>query len=266
MDTTPPKDTARGAAVRAEGLGVEGARGWAFRHLDLAAEPGALIAVTGPSGSGRTCALLALTGRMRISAGHAEVAGLRLPRHMSAVRRISALAHVPGVSELDPALTVAEHLRERALLDRRFSGSPLTLLRPRRERAAKARARIDAALNASGLDVEELPKGLRTSVRDLERLETLRLSVGLALIGRPRLLAVDDVDLKLSDAEREQAWAMLRAVAADGVTVLAVCSQAPEQAVVVSTDERPKADDEAETATETDKEGADDAGTEAGRA
>ncbi|WKX69844.1 ATP-binding cassette domain-containing protein [Streptomyces sp. XD-27] len=260
MDTTPPKDTARGAAVRAEGLGVAGARGWAFRHLGLAAGPGALIALTGPSGSGRTSALLALTGRMRTSAGHAEVAGLRLPRQMSAVRRVSALAHVPGVSELDPALTVAEHLRERALLDRRFGGSPLTLLRPRRERTAAARARIDAAMKVSGLEAGALPKGLRTSVRDLERLETLRLSVALALIGRPRLLALDDVDLKLSDTEREQAWAMLRAVAAGGTTVLAVCSQAPDGAVVVSTAERPEAE------ANENEEGADDAGTEAGRA
>jgi ABC-2 type transport system ATP-binding protein len=224
-----------GAAVTAVNFGVRGPRGWAFRHLGIGAEPGALIAVEGPSGSGRTAVLLALTGRMRAAEGHAEVAGLPLPRKMPAVRRISALGAVPGVSELDPALTVAEHLRERALLERRFSGPLGALLRPWNERRAEDRRRVESALKAAGLDLDTLPKGPRTAVRDLERLESLRLSVALALIARPRLLAVDDIDLKLSDPQREEAWVMLRSVARGGTTVLAVCSQAPEGAVVVST-------------------------------
>ncbi|MET7858970.1 ATP-binding cassette domain-containing protein [Streptomyces sp. NPDC005318] len=229
-------DSPHGAAVTAEDFGLKGPRGWAFRGVRLDAPPGALVAIEGPSGSGRTCLLLALTGRMRASEGRAEVGGLRLPRHMAAVRRISALGPVPGVSELDPAFTVAEHLHERALLQRRFDGSLRTLLRPRAERAATSRARIDAALDAAGLIPADLPKAERTSVRDLERLEALRLSVALALVGRPRLLAVDDADLKLSDNERAEAWELLRSVAAGGTTVLAVCSQAPEDAITVRTD------------------------------
>ncbi|MFF5972560.1 ATP-binding cassette domain-containing protein [Streptomyces sp. NPDC012769] len=228
-------DEPHGAAVVAEGFGLKGPRGWAFRGVDLEAAPGTLVAIEGPSGSGRTCLLLALAGRMKAHEGHAEVAGLRLPRKMAAVRRISALGPVPGVSDLDPALTVAEHLRERALLQRRFDGSLKALLRPPSERAAAARARIDEALTAAGLDVDALPKGERTAVRDLERLEALRLSLALALIGRPRLLALDDADLKLSDADRAEAWALLRSVAAAGTTVLAVCSEAPEGALRIST-------------------------------
>ncbi|MFE2679578.1 ATP-binding cassette domain-containing protein [Streptomyces hygroscopicus] len=243
MGDTPEGET--GAAVTAEGLGVKGAHGWAFRGADLTADPGALIAVEGPSGSGRTCLLLTLTGRMRPTEGHGGVGGFRVPRQMARIRRIAALAHVPGVTELDPVLTVAEHLHERALLRRRFADSPRGLLRPRRERAAASRAGIDAALTAAGLDLDTLPKGPRTAVRDLERLEALRLSIALALIGRPRLLAVDDVDMKLSDAERERAWALLREIAEGGITVLAVCGQAPEGAVVVRTArERAAGDDE----------------------
>ncbi|MCX5313621.1 ATP-binding cassette domain-containing protein [Streptomyces sp. NBC_00154] len=229
-------DSPHGAAVTAEDFGLKGPRGWSFRGVRLDAPPGALVAIEGPSGSGRTCLLLALTGRMRPSEGRAEVGGLRLPRQMAAARRISALGPVPGVSELDPAFTVAEHLRERALLQRRFDGSLCALLRPRAERTAAARDRIDTALAAAGLDPATLPKAERTSVRDLERLEALRLSVALALIGRPRLLAVDDTDLKLSDAERAEAWELLRSVADSGTTVLAVCSQAPGGAITVRTD------------------------------
>ncbi|MET7361502.1 ATP-binding cassette domain-containing protein [Streptomyces sp. NPDC005562] len=243
------------AAVTAEEFGLKGPRGWAFRGVTFAAEPGSLIAIEGPSGTGRTCLLLALTGRMRATEGEASVGRFRLPGQLAAVRRISGLGPVPGVTDLDPALTVAEHLRERALLERRFGGPLRGLLRPRAERRQELRGRVDAALTAAGLDLETLPKGRRTSVRDLERLEALRLSVALALIGRPRVLGVDDADLKLSDAERAEAWAMLTSLTGSGTTVLAVCSEAPEGAVVVRTG--PARTSDAASASHDDKETAD---------
>ncbi|MFD5371603.1 ATP-binding cassette domain-containing protein [Streptomyces sp. NPDC127103] len=243
-----------GAAVVVDGFGLRGPRGWAFREVSFRAGPGTLVAIEGPSGSGRTCLLLALTGRMKAKEGTAEVGGLPLPKKMAAVRRISALGHVPGVSELDPAFTVAEHLGERAMLQRRFDGSVRTFLRRPSERRAAARARIDEAVAAAGLDLAALPKGERTSVRDLERLEALRLSIALALIGRPRLLAVDDADLKLSDTDRAEAWALLRSVADSGTTVVAVCSEAPEDALRITTL------DATATAPATEADGADGAG------
>ncbi|MFG2980384.1 ATP-binding cassette domain-containing protein [Streptomyces sp. NPDC048258] len=288
-------DSPHGAAVKAEDFGLKGPRGWAFRGVGIDAAPGSLIAVEGPSGTGRTCLLLALTGRMKPTAGHAEIGGHRLPKHMSAVRRIAALGPVSGVTDLDQALTVAEQLREGALLHRHYDGPVRALLRPPAERRADARARIDAALDAAGLDLAALPKGPRTSVRDLERLESVRLSVAIALLGSPRLLALDDLDLKLSDAERIEAWALLRSIAAGGTTVLAVCSEAPDDALVLRTgpaepageaevesaaaataeaeaeNDETDADDETAADTDTDTEnddtkGADDALAEAGRA
>ncbi|MGW1070283.1 ATP-binding cassette domain-containing protein [Streptomyces aureus] len=228
-------DGPHGLRVTAEDFGLDGPRGRVFRGVRIDAEPGSLVAIEGPSGSGRTCLLLALTGRMKATGGTAAVGAWRLPKQMAAVRRVSALAHVPGVTDLDPALTVGEHLRERALLQRRFGGSLRDLLRPRGERTGDVETRIGAALAAAGLDLDTLPKGPRTAVRDLERTETLRLSLALALIGRPRLLGVDDTDLKLSDAERADVWALLASLAASGTTVVAVCSEAPEGALVVST-------------------------------
>ncbi|MGW4537863.1 ABC transporter ATP-binding protein [Streptomyces sp. WAC 01325] len=227
--------TVAGVGVTALGLGLEGPRGWAFRGVSFEAEPGSLITIEGPSGTGRTCLLLALTGRMKSTEGTATVGGSALPKRMAAVRQVSAVAHVPGVTDLEPALTVAEHLHERALLQRRFGDSLRGLLRPWAERKSEERLRIDAALKAAGLDLASLPKGSRTAVRDLERPEALRLSLALALIGRPQLLGVDDTDLKLSDAERAEIWALLRSVAENGTTVVAVCSEAPAGTVVVST-------------------------------
>ncbi|MEV6679787.1 ATP-binding cassette domain-containing protein [Streptomyces erythrochromogenes] len=228
-------DSPHGAAVKAEDFGLKGPRGWAFRGIGLDAAAGSLIAVEGPSGSGRTCLLLALTGRMKPTEGHAEVGRHRLPKKMAAVRRIAALGPVPGVNDLDQSLTVAEQLREGALLQRHYGAPVRSLLRPRAERRATAVARIEAALDAAGLDLATLPKGERTTVRDLERLESIRLSVAIALLGSPRLLALDDLDIKLSDTERTEVWALLRSIAARGTTVLAVCSEAPADAVVLRT-------------------------------
>lgn len=257
-----------GIRITAEGLGLKGPRGWAFRGVDLDAEPGSLLAIEGPSGSGRTSLLLALTGRMKATAGTATVGTARLPKQSAAVRRISALAHVAGVTDLDPALTVGEHLRERALLQRRFGTSVRELLRPRAQRATETGLRIDTALGAAGLDRAALPKGARTAVRDLERIEALRLSVALALVGRPTLLGVDDTDLKLSEAERAEVWDLLRSIAASGTTVLAVCAEAPEGTAKVCTRTRDDEKTDAKTDDETDDETEEkaDALAETGRA
>ncbi|WP_369270477.1 ATP-binding cassette domain-containing protein [Streptomyces sp. R11] len=254
--------TVAAAGVTARDLGLEGPRGWTFRGVSFEAEAGSLITIEGPSGTGRTCLLLALTGRMKPTEGSATVDAAVLPKRMAAVRRVSALAHVPGVTDLDPALTVAEHLRERALLQRRFGDSLRGLLRPRGERRSEERQRIDAALTTAGLDLDSLPKGSRTAARDLERMEGLRLSVALALIARPRVLGVDDTDLKLSDAERAEVWALLKSIADAGTTVVAVCSEAPDGTVKVST----QAVDEVPALEETDGKEAADALAEAGRA
>ncbi|MGW7403612.1 ATP-binding cassette domain-containing protein [Streptomyces sp. NPDC054833] len=253
-----------GLAVAARDFGLKGPRGWAFQGVSVDAEPGSLIAVEGPSGSGRTCLLLALTGRMKATTGTAAVGPAHLPKQLAAVRRLSAVANVAGVTDLEPALTVGEHLRERALLQRRFGDSLRGLMRPHRERTLEARLRIDAALGAAGLDREALPKGSRTAVRDLERLEALRLSVALALIGRPRLLGVDDVDLKLSDAERAEVWALLKSLAEAGTTVVAVCSQAPDDAVVISTGTTKETETETEAGTDTDTDTGTGTGTGTG--
>ncbi|MFD5891851.1 ATP-binding cassette domain-containing protein [Streptomyces sp. NPDC060334] len=228
-------ESPHGAAVTAEDFGLKGPRGWVFRGVGIDAAPGSLIALEGPSGSGRTCLLLALTGRMKPSEGRAEIGGHSLPKKMTAVRRIAALGHVPGVNDLDEALTVAEQLREGAMLQRRYEGPVRALFRPRGERRAATATRIEEALAAAGLDPATLPKGPRTSVRDLERLEAVRLSVAIALLGGPRLLALDDTDLKLSTAERAELWALLRSIADRGTTVLAVCDEAPEGVLVLRT-------------------------------
>jgi len=80
-DTGAARSTGKGAgaAVTAQGLGLDGPRGPVFGGVGIDAPPGSLVALEGPSGSGRTCLLLTLTGRMKATAGHAQVGGHPLP-------------------------------------------------------------------------------------------------------------------------------------------------------------------------------------------
>src|SRR5689334_392114 len=93
--------------LTARGAGVRHRRRWLFRDLDVTVEPGDLVAVVGPPGSGRTTLLLAMARRFRLSAGEVRLTGR------------AALGHVPEVTAPEPAFTVADHVRERlALLGR----------------------------------------------------------------------------------------------------------------------------------------------------
>ncbi|WP_042427787.1 ABC transporter ATP-binding protein [Streptacidiphilus anmyonensis] len=200
-----------GAPVAAADLALRGPRGDVYQGVSFTGEPGQLVALVGESGSGRTSLLLSVAGRMRPSGGEATVAGLPLPRRAAAVRKVVALGAVAGVNDLDGGLTVEEHLTERLLL---------------RSHGRRAHRRVTAAIDAAGLTRAELP--LRAD--SLSALQAFRTSLAAALIGRPRVLAVDDVGDRLSDAERDAAWATLRALADAGLTVLATTRQAPADA------------------------------------
>jgi ABC-type multidrug transport system ATPase subunit len=141
-----------------------------------------------------------LAGRMRPGGGEAVVFGHPLPRRAARVRGLSALGPVPGVNDLEQSLSVGEHLRERRWLHR---GT---------RRPAEVLAEVGLA---------ELQP--RTLVRDLDELDAFRLGTALALLGRPRLLAVDDVP------DRPEAWQLLHAVAEreDGPLVLAATLDVP---------------------------------------
>ncbi|MFB4306141.1 ATP-binding cassette domain-containing protein [Actinomadura sp. GTD37] len=201
----PPR--APGLDVRARGLGVRGARGWAFRNVDLTVPGGALVAVSGIAGTGRTALLLTLGGRMKPTEGTVAVGGLTGLAH---VQRAAALGVVPGVTELDPALTVREHLNEAlALREGVFGGF----------RGREARRR--RALERVGLDLDP-----RTLAEELAPDEAQLLGAALALVGGPGLLLLDDVDEGLDAGRQRGLWRRLAGLAADGVTVVAACHDA----------------------------------------
>lgn len=218
-----PSPTAPPAPIRlleARDLGLVGPRGPVFRHLDLTLDHPGLIAVSGPVGSGRTCLLLTLAARMRHTEGHLAVAGQDLPRHRGAVQRLSALAEIPGVNDLDPRMTVAEHLHERlALLTPWWH---LGLVRASRTRTGTQRLlrRVD------DLDPDPADGELDAPVAALEAPRRWRLGLALALAGSPALVLVDDLDALGDSDDVARAWFLLRALADSGVGVVAACTDA----------------------------------------
>ncbi|HEY3506883.1 MAG TPA: ATP-binding cassette domain-containing protein [Actinocatenispora sp.] len=210
MTTGSDQAAARGATVRAAGLGLRTRRGWLFRDVTADIGPGELVALAGPSGSGRTSLLLAVAGRFVFDHGTLAVAGHTLPRATPQVQRLAAPAYVTGAHEPEPALTATEHVTERLAL----------LGLPRRRAGLRGRAYARAVLAGSAYDGDPDVLG-----RDLDPYHRQTLCLALARLARPRLVVVDDVDVGLDTAERAALWAALRAVADTGVTVLASCRE-----------------------------------------
>ncbi|MBB5872439.1 ABC-2 type transport system ATP-binding protein [Allocatelliglobosispora scoriae] len=170
-----------------------------FRDLDLDLHAGELAVLTGPSGSGRTSALLALAGRFRTSHGSLEPAAR------------PALGLVRGVHEPDPMLTVAEHLGERLRLHRPLGWPTRSRRRAHRGLVARHAATLPVA--------PELLAG------ELDPLHRHLLMLRLALLADPDLIAIDDVDAGLTIDESVTLWAHLRGLADLGVAVLATARE-----------------------------------------
>lgn len=181
--------------VRARGTGMRSRRGWVFRDVDLDIHAGELIALTGPAGSGRTSLLLALAGRFVTNHGAIERT------------QPAALGYVPGVSEPEPGLTVAEHVEERLLL-----------LGRARWRRSWRRQLISAALVSYPGDPDQL-------IRSLDTYHLHVLGLALARLERPGLIVVDDADAGLSATECADLWTRLRDLSRDGTAVVAACRE-----------------------------------------
>ena len=188
------------AAVAARSLELHTRQGRVFGPVALEAGAGSITAVLGASGSGKTALLLALTGRMRPSHGSARICGLDVTRDAAKVRRITGLGLISGVNDLEPGLTVEQHVAEQRLIvgrSRRTSRDVLALV----------------GLSGAGA----------IRARDLSAEQRVRLGLALALVGEPRVVVVDDLDRDLTAEQAASVGRTLRALADDGLTVLVAC-------------------------------------------
>lgn len=224
------------AMVKATGLSLSYRKQPVFAGLDLDVPGGTMLVVRGQAGAGKTALLLTLAGRMRFDAGTLTVAGHQLPKRASAVRHRVALATIAGVNELDDALTVEQHIAERLVIHQPW-WKPF--VRPRT--VQQVIDRVDAVIaEVAGRAIVAGTSGGQPAfgrlrrhefISDVPPLERMVLGVILALLGRPQMLVVDDVDALRDGDDRRRAWAALLALldhAGQQLTVVASCHDATD--------------------------------------
>jgi ABC-type uncharacterized transport system ATPase subunit len=194
---------------------------------------GDLLVVEGQAQAGKTAMLLTLAGRMKPHSGRLTVLGYSLPVQASAVRAITGLGVVQGVNDLDPLLTVEQHLAERLIFQRPW----WRRARVSREVVSSYLDRINGALARLADSPLQLANATRPPtlagdhvVGDLSPLEAYVLSASLALVGDPQVLIVDDIDALRERESRLVAWSTLLALLAvrRTLTIVASCEDATD--------------------------------------
>ncbi|WAZ20668.1 ATP-binding cassette domain-containing protein [Streptomyces cinnabarinus] len=184
-------------AVLSEGLEKRFGDVHAVRGLDLAVAQGTVCGILGPNGAGKTTAVRLLTTLLRPDAGSARVAGHDLTREAAAIRR--RIGVTGQYASVDGDLTGRQNL----------------LLFARLHRLRDAAARGTELLDRFGL-TEAADRPVSTWSGGMRR----RLDLAASLVRRPEILFLDEPTTGLDPASRNQIWDAVRALTAEGTTVL----------------------------------------------
>jgi len=167
--------------------------------LDLDVAAGSVFALLGPNGAGKTTTISIIATLTRPDAGEARVAGFDVVAEPQEVRRrISLTGQSAAVDEL---LTGEENLRMLARLSGLGAGAG-------RRRTAELIERFDLA-DAARRRVATYSGGMRR-----------RLDLALSLVFPAPVIILDEPTTGLDPRSRNELWAAIRELAADGTTVL----------------------------------------------
>ncbi|MFE4859574.1 ATP-binding cassette domain-containing protein [Streptomyces sp. NPDC056670] len=186
-------------AVLSEGLEKRFGAVHALRGLDLAVAEGTVCGVLGPNGAGKTTAVRLLTTLLAPDAGSARVAGHDVVREQDAVRR--AIGVTGQSASVDVELTGRQNL----CLFAKLHGM----------RGAAGRERAGELLEQFEL-TDAADRAASTYSGGMRR----RLDLAASLLTRPRVLFLDEPTTGLDPASRNQIWAAVHALTAEGTTVL----------------------------------------------
>ncbi len=187
------------ATLEAAGLIKRFGANRALDGLDLTMEAGQVMALLGPNGAGKTTFVSLVATLLRPDGGSLRVTGIDVARDPAAVRRLVALAGQNAAVE--PAMTGRENVE---MVARLFGHS-----------RAGARSAAAAVLERMGLG-DTADRLVRTYSGGMRR----RLDLGASLVGRPRLLLLDEPTTGLDPRSRIQLWEVIRALVAEGTDVL----------------------------------------------
>jgi ABC-2 type transport system ATP-binding protein len=199
-----------GPAIRATGLtAVRGPR-TVLRDLGFTVPAGRITGLLGPSGCGKSTLMRAVMGTQAKVTGDLQVLG-RPAGHPALRARIGYVTQAPAVFD---DLTVRQNLEYfAAVLDpgRRAAAR-------REESVTRTIADVDLADHADALTAN-LSGGQRS-----------RVSLGVALLGTPELLVLDEPTVGLDPVLRRDLWDLFHAIAADRGASLLISSHVMDEA------------------------------------
>lgn len=185
--------------IEAEGLRKTFGTTHALNGLELRVGAGRITGLLGPNGAGKTTLVRILATLIRPAGGRARVAGHDVVAQPRAVRRAIGLAGQYAV--VDETLTGRENLE--------MTGRLYQLSR------ADARRQAAAVLERLSL-AQVADRPVRTYSGGMRR----RLDLGASLVGRPRVLLLDEPTTGLDPFARNELWSFISELVADGMTVL----------------------------------------------
>jgi ABC-2 type transport system ATP-binding protein len=171
----------------------------ALDGVDLIVDEGHVLGLLGPNGAGKTTTVRILATLLRPDAGRATVAGLDVVRDAQALRSLIGLSG--QYAAVDENLTGRENLWMFGRLYQLRSDEA-------RRRATELLDRFELA-DAADRTVKTYSGGMRR-----------RLDLASALIGRPRLLFLDEPTTGLDPRSRLGMWDVIRDLVREGVTIL----------------------------------------------
>lgn len=187
--------TANGLSVK--GLVVERGGRRVVAGLDLDVAPGRVVGLLGPNGAGKSSAFHAIAGLVPRAAGVVRLDGQDLGDAPLWQRVQAGLGYLPQGPSVLRRLSVRDNLR--LVADREPGGD----------------ARVDAALDAAGLRARAAAPAAALSGGERRRLELAR-----ALLGRPRVLLLDEPFSGVDPVAIDDLAERLRALRAGGLGIL----------------------------------------------
>ena len=177
----------------------------ALAAVDFSIAQGEVVGLIGPNGAGKTTLVNVITGVHPATAGTVRFAGEDVTRQQpwQAARR--GIARTFQIVQPFPDMTVLENVAAAGV----FAGSA--------PYGVRAEAAAMEHLGFVGLAERARQRAGSLTLAMRKRLE---LAKGLAM--QPKLLLLDEVNAGLNPAEIEQALALIRAIAARGVTILII--------------------------------------------
>jgi ABC-2 type transport system ATP-binding protein len=195
-------------AIEASGLVKTFGETRAVDGVDLAVPSGSVYGVLGPNGAGKTTTIRMLATLLRPDSGSASVFGHDIVSEGDAVRGLVSLTG--QLASVDEDLTGRENL---ILL-----GRLLGLSRPRAKKRATELLEVFGLADAAGKLVKNYSGGMRR-----------RLDISASIVVTPQLMFLDEPTTGLDPRSRNQVWDIVRALQAEGTTIL-LCTQYLEEA------------------------------------